>query len=81
MSGDLLNTVKCSCLLEKAKHLHESLFAASSKLCDCACVLIYMKLKMAEVDSDRPDSSLLNTVQKLLRPVSEPHIHNLYSNG
>ena len=29
-------------------------------------------------DSDRPNSNLLNPVQKLLRPLSKTHIHNLY---
>ena len=38
-----------------------------------------MKLKMDEFYSDRPNPSLLNSVQKLLRTISKTHIHNLYS--
>ena len=32
---------------------------------------LYMKLKIAEVDSDRPDSSLLNYAQKSLKPIQK----------
>ena len=39
---------------------------------------MYMKLNMTEVDYDRSDSSLLNSVQKSLRPISETYIDNLY---
>ena len=30
-------------------------------------------------DSDTPDSNMLNSVQKSLRPISKTHIHNLNS--
>ena len=67
--------MKCSCLFEKAKHLHGSLFAANFKFRNCSCVLINVKLRIAEVDLDRPDS---NSVRKSLRPISKTHIHIIF---
>ena len=42
------------------------------------CIGIY-ETENGSDDSDRPDSTLLNSVQKSLRPISKTHIHNLYS--